>query len=141
MGIVKSNSVAVIDLATNAIVKKITVGKSPHDIKISDDQQTIYTTDIDSGTVSIINTTSNTLIDQLETGGDRAVHGIAIFNNKMYVGDVYGGKVLVISDDGQIMNEIKVGAGPEYIEVSPDGRFLYVANLWSPISVIDIAQN
>lgn len=48
---------------------------------------------------------------------------------------------LVISDDGQIMNEIKVGAGPEYIEVSPDGRFLYVANLWSPISVIDIAQN
>lgn len=94
MGIVKSNSVAVIDLATNAIVKKITVGKSPHDIKISDDQQTIYTTDIDSGTVSIINTTSNTLIDQLETGGDRAVHGIAIFNNKMYVGDVYGGMVL-----------------------------------------------
>lgn len=141
VGNAKSNSVAVIDLATNAIVKNITVGKSPHDIKISDDQQTIYTTDIDSGTVSIINATSNTLIDQIETGGDRAVHGIAIFNNTMYVGDVYGGKVLVINDDGQITNEIKVGAGPEYIEVSPDGKFLYVANLWSPISVVDIAQN
>ena len=140
VGNAKSNSVAVIDLATNAIVKNITVGKSPHDIKISDDQQTVYTTDIDSGTVSIINATSNTLIDQIETGSDRAVHGIAIFNNTMYVGDVYGGKVLVIKD-GHIRNEIKVGAGPEYIEVSPNGKFLYVANLWSPISVVDIAQN
>src|SRR5215207_9157590 len=34
VGNAKSNSVAVIDLATNAIVKNITVGKSPHDIKI-----------------------------------------------------------------------------------------------------------
>src|SRR5919106_898570 len=48
VGNAKSNSVAVIDLATNAIVKNITVGKSPHDIKIFDDQQTVYTTDIDS---------------------------------------------------------------------------------------------
>jgi YVTN family beta-propeller protein len=141
VGNAKSNSVSVIDLATNAIVKNITVGKSPHDIKISDDQQTIYTTDIDSGTVSIINATSNTLINQIETGDNRAVHGIAIFNDTFYVGDVYGGKVLVIKHNEQIENEIQVGSGPEYIEVSPDGKFLYVANLWSPISVVDVAQN
>lgn len=141
VGNAKTNSVSVIDVATNSIVKNITVGKSPHDIKISDDQQTVYTTDTDSGTVSIINATSNTLINQIETGGNRAVHGIVIFNDTLYVGDVYGGKVLVINDDGQIKNEIKVGSGPEYVEVSPDGKFLYVANLWSPISVVDIAQN
>jgi YVTN family beta-propeller protein len=141
VGNAKSNSVSVIDLATNVIVKNITVGKSPHDIKISDDQQTVYTTDIDSGTVSIINATSNTLIHQIETGANRAVHGIAIFNDIFYVGDVYGGKVLVIKGDGQITNEIQVGSGPEYIEASPDGKFLYVANLWSPISVVDLAQN
>jgi YVTN family beta-propeller protein len=137
----KSNSVAVIDLATNAIVNNVTLGRSPHDIKISDDQQMVYTTDIDSGTVSIIDTTSNTLIDQIEIGGNRTVHGIAIFNDTMYVGDVYSGKVLVIRNDGQIVNEIQVGAGPEYVEASPNGKFLYVANLWSPISVVDIAQN
>jgi YVTN family beta-propeller protein len=140
VGNAKSNSVSVIDLTTNAIIKNITVGKSPHDIKISDDQQTVYTTDMDSGTVSIINATSNTLINQIQTGGNRAIHGIAIFNDTLYVGDVYGGKVLVIRD-GQIKNEIKVGSGPEYIEISPDGKFLYVANLWSPISVVDVAQN
>jgi YVTN family beta-propeller protein len=136
----KSNSVSVIDLATNAVIKNITVGKSPHDIKISNDQETVYTTDIDSGTVSIINATNNTLITQIDMGG-RAVHGIAIFNDTLYVGDVYGGKILVIKD-GQIKEEIQAGSGPEYVEISPDGRFLYVANLWSPISVIDLhSQN
>jgi YVTN family beta-propeller protein len=140
VGNAKSNSVSVIDLATNAVIKNITVGKSTHDIKISDDQQTVYTTDIDSGTVSIINATNNTLLKQIDIGG-RAVHGIAIFNDTLYVGDVYGGKVLVIKDN-EITEEIKVGSGPEYVEVNPDGRFLYVANLLSPISVIDLhSQN
>ncbi|AFU57364.1 hypothetical protein Ngar_c04170 [Candidatus Nitrososphaera gargensis Ga9.2] len=45
----------------------------------------MYTTDIDSGTVSIINATNNMLIRQIDTG-ERAVHGIAIFNDMLYVG-------------------------------------------------------
>lgn len=134
----KSDSVSVVDLATNKVVKDITVGNSPHDLKISNDQQVLYTTDIDSGTISIINATSNLLIDQINTG--RTVHGIAVFNDTLYVGDVYGGKVLVVKNK-TIEREIEVGSGPEYLETSPDGKFLYVANLWSPISIIDLAQN
>jgi hypothetical protein len=39
------------------------------------------------------------------------------------VGDVYGGKVLVIKDNA-IKDEIKVGSGPEYVEARPpDGRY------------------
>ena len=139
VGNAKSNSVSVIDLATNQVVKNITVGKGTHDIKISDDQQIVYTTDIDSGTVSIVNTTSNMVMDQIDTGV--AVHGVAAFNDTVYVGDVYGGKVLVIKDN-TIKDEIKVGSGPEYVEIRPpDGKVLYVANLWSPISVVDLAQD
>jgi YVTN family beta-propeller protein len=138
VGNAKSNSVSVIDLATNKVIKNITVGNGTHDIKISDDQQTVYTTDIDSGTISIVNATSNTLMDQIDT--DVAVHGVAAFNDTLYVGDVYGGQVLVIKDNS-IIDEIKVGSGPEYVEVRPpDGKVLYVANLWSPISVVDLAE-
>ena len=132
-----SNSISVIDLATNTVIRNISVGSSPHDLKISQSQETLYSTDTDSGTISIINTTTNTLIQQVLT--DATVHGIAIFNDTLYVGDVYGGKVLVIND-GVIKGEIKVGSGPEYMEVSPNGKFLYVANLWSPISVVDLEQ-
>ena len=138
VGNTKSNSVSVIDLGTNTIVKNITVGYSPHDIKISGDQQVVYTTDIDSGTVSIFNATTNTLINQITTGG--AVHGIAIFNDTLYVGDVYGRKVLVIKDNA-IKEEIKVGHGPEYMEIRPDGKVLYVANSLTSISVVDLADN
>ena len=132
-----SNSISVIDLATNTVIRNISVGSSPHDLKISQSQETLYSTDTDSGTISIINTTTNTLIQQVLT--DATVHGIAIFNDTLYVGDVYGGKVLVIND-GVVKDEIKVGSGPEYLEVNPNGKFLYVANLWSPISVVDLEQ-
>jgi YVTN family beta-propeller protein len=139
VGNAKSSSISVIDLATNKAIKNIPVGSGTHDIRISEDQQVVYTTDIDSGTISTVNATENTLIDQINT--DVAVHGIAEVNNTLYVGDVYGGKVLVIKDN-IIKDEIKVGSGPEYIEARPpDGRILYVANLWSPISVVDLAEN
>jgi YVTN family beta-propeller protein len=139
VGNAKSNNISVIDLATNKVIKNITVGSGTHDIKISDDQQIVYTTDIESGTVSIVNATSNTLIDQINA--EVAVHGVAEFNDTLYVGDVYGGKLLVIKDNA-IKDEIKVGSGPEYVEARPpDGRILYVANLWSPISVVDLVEN
>ena len=139
VGNAKSNSISVIDLAANKAIKNITVGSGTHDIKISDDQKTVYTTDIDSGTVSIVNATSNVLVNQINT--DVAVHGVAESGDTLYVGDVYGGKVLVIKDYA-IKDEIKVGSGPEYVEARPpDGRILYVANLWSPISVVDLEEN
>jgi YVTN family beta-propeller protein len=141
VGNAKSNSISVIDLGTNTIVKNITVGYSPHDIIISDDQQAIYTTtDMDLGTVSIVNATTNTLMNQITTGGG-TVHGIAIFNGTLYVGDVYGGKVLVIRDNA-IKEEIKVGYGPEYVEIRPpDRKVLYVANPLRSISVVNLANN
>jgi YVTN family beta-propeller protein len=130
---------SVFDLNTNQVIENISVGESPPDIKISDDQQIVYTTDTDSGTISIINASSKSLIDQIKTNVT-ALHGIAIYNDTLYVGDVYGGRVLVIKG-GQIIDQIKVGSGPEYIEISPDGRFMYVANLWSPISDVDLRDN
>ncbi|AFU57365.1 YVTN beta-propeller repeat-containing protein [Candidatus Nitrososphaera gargensis Ga9.2] len=45
---------------------------------------------------------------------------------------------MLVIKDNEIKEEIQVGSGPEYTEVSPDGRYLYVANLWSPIPVVDL---
>ena len=139
VGNAKSNSISVIDLVTKTVAKNITVGNSPHDIKISDDQQVVYAIDMDLGTVSIVNATTNTLMNQISTGSG-TVHGIAIFNGTLYVGDAYGRKVLVIKDNA-IKEEIKVGYGPAYMEIRPDGKVLYVANPLSSISVVDLADN
>jgi YVTN family beta-propeller protein len=136
----QSKSISVIDPATNAIVTNITFGEAAaFDIKLSEDQLTLYLTGMHSGTVTKINTTNYEPVGQISTGV--SVYDIANFNGTLYVGDVFGGKILVMNENGTVVDTIKVGSGPQYIEVRPDGEILYVANLWSPISVVDLKQN
>lgn len=135
----QTNSISVIDLATNAVVTNLTLGERAFSIKLSEDQQTLYVTDMHSGNVIKINTTNNEVIGHMLTGV--SVNDITSFNSTLFVGDVFGGKILVMNDNGTVLHTIKVGSGPQYIEVRPDGEVLYVANLWSPISVVDLKHN
>ncbi len=135
-----SNSISVIDLATNAILRNITVDGTLHNIKLSEDQLTLYiiTSDRDSGTIFILNTTSNELMKEIST--EVSVQDIAIFNGTMYASDVLGGKILVMNVNGTLIDEIDVGSRPQYMEVRPDGQVLYVTRLGGPLSVVDLEQ-
>ena len=135
----QTDSISLIDLATNAVVTNLTLGETAFSIKLSEDQQTLYVTDTHSGTIIKVNTTNNEVIGQMPTGV--SVNDITIFNGTLFVGDVFGGKILVMNDNGTVLDTIKVGSGPQYIGVRPDGEVLYVANLWSPISVVDLKQD
>jgi YVTN family beta-propeller protein len=135
-----SNTLSVIDLATSAIVTNITHDKNlPYTVKLSEDQLTLHVSDMHSGNVLIINTTNNELIEQVSTGV--SVSDIAIFNDTLHVADLFGGKVLEMNKNGSVVDTVMVGSGPQDIEVRPDGEVLYVANLWSPISVVDLKQD
>jgi YVTN family beta-propeller protein len=135
-----SNSISVIDLETNEILRNITVDGTPHNIKLSEDQLTLYIliSDRDSGTIFLLNTTSNELMNEIPT--EVSIQDIAIFNGTMYASDVRGGKVLVMDVNGTLIDEIDVGSRPQYIEVRPDGQVLYVTRLGGPISVVDLEQ-
>src|ERR687896_1806206 len=135
-----SNSISVVDLATNAILRNISVDGTPHSIKLSEDQLTLYilTSDRDSGTIFVLNTTSNELMNEISTGV--SIVDIAIFNDTMYASDVVGGKVLVMNVNGTLIDEIDVGSRPQYMAVRPDGQVLYVTRLGGPISVVDLEQ-
>jgi YVTN family beta-propeller protein len=135
-----SNSISVVDLATNAILRNITVDGTPHNIKLSEDQLTLYilTSDRDSGSIFVLNTTSNELMNEIPT--EVSIFDITIFNGTMYASDVGGGKVLVMNVNGTLMEEIDVGSRPQYMAVRPDGQVLYVTRLGGPISVVDLEQ-
>jgi YVTN family beta-propeller protein len=135
-----SNSISVVDLATNAILRNITVDGTPHTIKLSEDQLTLYilTSDMDAGTIFMLNTTSNELMNEIPT--EVSILDIAIFNDTMYASDILGGKVLVMNVNGTLMDEIDVGSRPQYTAVRPDGQVLYVTRLGGPISVVDLEQ-
>jgi YVTN family beta-propeller protein len=136
-----SNSISVIDLATNTILRNITVDEMLHNIKLSEDQLTLYimTTNRDSGSIFMLNTTSNELVKEIST--NVSPQDIAIFNGTLYVSDVIGGKVIVMNTNGTIIDEIHVGSRPQFIELRPDGQLLYVTRLGGPISVVDLEQN
>ena len=135
-----SNTISVMDLATNAILRNITVDGTIHNIKLSDDQMTLYivTSDGDSGTIFMLNTTTNELLREIPTEG--SVQDIAIFNGTMYASDLLEGRVLVMNANGTPIDEIDVGSKPQYMEVRPDGQVLYVTSLTGPISVVDLEQ-
>jgi YVTN family beta-propeller protein len=135
-----SNTISVMDLATNAILRNITVDGTIHNIKLSDDQMTLYivTSDGDSGTIFMLNTTTNELMREIPTEG--SVQDIAIFNGTMYASDLLEGRVLVMNANGTPIDEIDVGSKPQYMEVRPDGQVLYVTSLTGPISVVDLEQ-
>jgi YVTN family beta-propeller protein len=136
-----SKSISVLDLATNTIIRNLTFDERPYNIKLSEDQLRLYiiTADKDSGTILVLNTTSNELMNKISTGV--SVQDIAIFNSTLYVGDVLGGRVLVMNTNGTLIDEIDVGSRPQYMEVRPDGQVLYVTTLGGPISVVDLEQN
>jgi YVTN family beta-propeller protein len=135
-----SNTISVVDLATNAILRNITVDGTIHNIKLSDDQMTLYilTSDVDSGTIFMLNTTTNELMNEIST--EVSIQDIVMFNGTMYASDVLGGKILVMNANGTLIDEIDISSKPQYMEVRPDGQVLYVTSLTGPISVVDLEQ-
>src|SRR5688572_29103518 len=133
-----SSSISVIDLATNSILLNITLDEMLQNIKLSDDQLTLYimTTDGDSGSLFMFNTTSNELIKEVTT--EASVQDVANFNGTLYVSDLIGGKVQVMNTNGTLIDEIDVGARPQFMEVRPDGQVLYITRSGGPISVVEL---
>lgn len=58
---VGSNTVSVIDPATNRVVATVPVGVSPQGVAVSPVTNRVYVTNFNSGTVSVIDTASNTV--------------------------------------------------------------------------------
>jgi YVTN family beta-propeller protein len=137
-----SNSISVIDLATNTFLRNITIDGTTQNIKLSEDQQILYivTTTRDAGTIYMLNTTGNEIMNE-RISTQIPAQDVAFFNDTLYLSDAVGGKVLVMNSNGSLLHEINVGARPQFIEVRPDGQVLYVARSGGPISVVDLKQN
>ncbi len=137
-----SNSISVIDLATNTVLRNITVDGTIQNIKLSEDQQALYiiTTNSQSGTIYMLNTTSNEIMNE-SISTQVSFQDVAFFNDTLYLSDATGGKILVMNSNGTLMHEINVGSRPQFIEVRPDGQVLYVASSGGSVSIVDLEQN
>jgi YVTN family beta-propeller protein len=122
----------------------ITVGSSPWGIAITPATgQFAYVANQVSGSVSVIDTATNTVVSTLSTGGTNT-DGVAVTpdGQYVYVGNNGTSTVSVISTaTNTITSTISgAGSGTTWITFTPNGQFAYVTALVSNrVSVIDTA--
>jgi YVTN family beta-propeller protein len=106
--------------------------------------QNAYITNLDSNTVSVIDTVTNAVIAIIPVGS--APEGVAVTpdGRKVYVANsaAVGSTVSVIDTATNAVTTITGFSEPIGVAVSPDGSKVYVANILSEtVSVIDTATN
>lgn len=120
----RNNSLAVVDLASGKLVKEIPVGIAPYDVVLSTDGSKAYVSDWGGrhpkkGELTAKSAGTDTLVDERGVGCSGAV------------------SIVDIRKASEI-SEVATGLHPADIELSSNGRTLYVANANSDtVSVID----
>jgi YVTN family beta-propeller protein len=150
-----SNTVSVINGTTNVVAKNITLTTgelegegtgffSPAGIAYNSDTGNLYVTNRGSDTVSVINGTTNALVDEISVDAV-APSGIVYnaANNYIYVTNMGSNTVSVLNGTtNTIVANIPVGLGPNGIAYNQNNGDVYVANsINGTISVIDGLEN
>ncbi len=133
-----NGGVAVVSTATNTIIGTITgLGNQPYDAAITPDGRYLYVTNFNTspeyvpgpGSVSVIDTVTNTAIDLIDVGLSPDAVAITPDGRYVYVANADSNTVSVISTaSDDVIATIPVGTNPCAMSVSPDGRFVYTAN-------------
>jgi serine/threonine-protein kinase len=117
----------------------IYVGRFPVEVAVSPDGRHAYVTNNNSGSVSVIDTDSDSVTATVTVGTAPSGIAVAPDGRHAYATNQASGSVSVIdTDSNTVTATIPVGQGPGDIAVSPDGRRAYTTNrLSGSVSVID----
>jgi YVTN family beta-propeller protein len=141
-----SNDVSVIDLTAGQILATIPVGQAPTGIVVSPDLQQVYVANHYSGTISIISTGSNEVIETISVPCEcenSAPFGLALTPDgaKLYVTHLSDGTVRVFDTASKELIKTIHEAydwALRYIAISPDGTRAWALGTGEgKISVID----
>ncbi|CAM3769833.1 beta-propeller fold lactonase family protein [Smaragdicoccus niigatensis] len=137
-----SDSVSVIDTATNTVTGTLSVGSGPRDLAVSPDGKTLYVANSASNTISLVDVASTAAVNypvgNLPQGLSLKPDGTAA-----YVTNLDSNSVSVFDIASKTVTAtISVGSQPRDVAFSKDGTRAYVTNLaQDSVSVIDTATN
>jgi YVTN family beta-propeller protein len=137
-----TNKVITVDVTTDSslvIINETDVGNSPWGCTITPDGTSLYVTNKGSNNVSVINTSTNNVIDSIPVG--IAPFGIAInpAGTLAYVANSGSNNISVIDlSSNKVISTIEVGTSPNWLIFTPDGIHVFVTNNGSStVSMID----
>jgi YVTN family beta-propeller protein len=143
---------SVIDLSTSAVTT-ISVGHNPYTALVSKDGKTVYVSNWGTTTVSVVDVSGATPVvtQTVEVGTHPNVMLLNPANNELYVANADSDNISVLdTTTNQVVRTIDlapfpgspVGASPDGLTISSDGRFLFVANATdNDVAIIRLARN
>ncbi|MFF9511568.1 IPT/TIG domain-containing protein [Streptomyces sp. NPDC014724] len=138
-----TNTVSVIDTATNTVTATIATGAGPTLVAVAPDGAHVYVTVNDDALLSVIDTATNTITASVAVGAGPTGVSATPDGTRVYVACQNANTVSVIDTaTNTVITTIPVGQQPIGVTVAPDGAHAYVGNSASnTISVIDTATN
>jgi YVTN family beta-propeller protein len=130
-----SDTISIITIATNTVTGSIPVGNAPTGVAFSPTAKVAYVTNEDDGTISIINTSTNTVTDTItlpHCNNEASPYFVAFTPDgaSAYVTDEEGcgTSVMVINTASPHSTPVTVSTDstPVQVAISPDGSAAYV---------------
>jgi YVTN family beta-propeller protein len=134
------NQIYVFNGTNGNIINKIKVGEFPTGIKVSPDKKFVIVPNQLPGTVSIIDLVDMKVINEIRVGMMPHNTVFSPSGTKAYLTIQGEDKVLVldVNDSFKKVAEIKDGKGPHNLDITDDGKLIFVANAASSdIAVIN----
>lgn len=124
-----------------AVIDTIDVGKFPTGVAVDTATHSVYVTNSDDGTVSVVDADTHAVTDTVAVGGSPG--RVAVAPHHLYVTNSDDGTVSVIDAvTHAVTATVRVGTRPTGVAVDPTTRTVYVANMNDgTVSVLDAATH
>jgi YVTN family beta-propeller protein len=125
-----SNNLLVINIETDRIEKQIqTKQKKSHLLVLHPSKAIAYVTNIDSGSISVINLNNGEVIKIIPCGPGRKGIAITPDGSEIWVTNTKESSITIINTTtNQITNKLKSGKDPLKLKFSNDGKYCLIAN-------------
>lgn len=122
------NTVSVVDTSTYKVTATVDVGEGPHGLRPSPDGKVVVVANANVDTVSIIDTVTKK-VTNAQVGNKPAQVAFDPDGKRLYISLMEENAVAVVNTDNwQTTKTISVGKVPIQLYVTPDNKYVYVAN-------------
>ena len=125
-----SDSITILDEKNRKIIKSISTGGRPRDMKFSKDKTKLYIVVSEENHIAILNLNKLKITGYIKTGDDPEIFDISPNGKLLAVSNEDDNELTIIDlSTKKILKSIQnVGVEPEGVNFSPDGRYVYVTS-------------
>ncbi len=140
-----SNTISVIDTATNTVTATIPVGTNPRGVAVNPTGTMVYVANYDSNTISVIDTATNTVTATIPVGTWPLGIAVNHTGTTVYVANNWSHNVSVVDTaTNTVTSTIPMDDSPYGVAVNHTDTSVYVSEYFpsnNNVSVIDTATN